>query len=423
MKNRRWLVVVLMFFSAMLGYLDRTAIGIAGPMIAEHLSLDAAQMGWVYSAFFFGYAAFAFIGGRAADRFGPKRMIVGCMVFWSVFCGLTAVASTFAVLVAVRFLFGVGEGPYLPSQVKLVGRWFPRKEQATTIGLYGAGETLGGALAGPLVAFLTVAVSWQFSFITIGTAGVLLAVIWLLFMTEWPEQSRLIGEEERRFIVENRSSEVAAQSTSGSFLSHCFSAPILATALAWFGFGYVIFFFMTWFPSYLTTTYGLSLKEMGFMTSLPWIFAVVGRVSSGYLSDRIYQRTGDALFARKVVLCTGLGVAAVCIALAGFATTIVAVMTLTCISLMFLWATANIYWALTLDLVPQDQVGGVGGFGLFAGGSAGIVAPIITGYLIQWTGIYTSAFVLAGVIAIIGALAVLVLVRRPPAGKLVVAAA
>ncbi|SED51293.1 Sugar phosphate permease [Rhizobiales bacterium GAS191] len=417
MQNRRWLLVVLMFFSSGIGYLDRAAIGIAAPLIAKDFELTPPQLGVALSAFFVGYSIFALIGGHAADRFGPKRVIVVAMSLWSIFCGLTGAALGLVTLVIARLIFGIGEGPFGPSQAKLVGRWFPRQEQATAIGLYGAGEAIGGALAGPLVSFVAIAASWRLSFVLMSVVGLALAIIWAFAVTEWPEQHRGIGEAERRLIEANRVSETVMPSSSNSLFSACLKPAILATAFAWFGYAYILFFFLTWFPSYLITVHQLSIKDMGMVSALPWIAGFVGRTGRGFVSDLIFRWTGNALFARKLILCGGLGIAALCISLAGAASSVAVAVGLTSVSVLFLAATANIYWALMLDLVPQHQVGGVSGFGLFVGSSAGIFAPIITGYLVQWTGAFSSAFMLSGAVAVAGALGVFLFVRRSAASS------
>jgi sugar phosphate permease len=416
MTNKRWLFVVLMFASSTLGYLDRAAIGIAAPLITKDLTLSPSQMGMAFSAFFFGYSVFAFIGGRGADRFGTKRVIVVSMALWSIFCGLTAAAGSLVFLVVVRLLFGAGEGPLPPSLAKMAGRWFPRKEQATVIGLYGAGEAIGGALAGPIVGFIAVAVSWRLSFVVIAIIGLALSLVWVVAASEWPEEHRLIGAAEKKYIIENRASEIAPVSSdstpSRSLVATCFSGPVLATAIAWFGYAYILFFFLSWFPSYLSSTYHLSMKDIGLISMLPWLAGFVARTGSGYVSDVIFRRTGNALLARKLILCVGLGVSAVCIALAGTAADVGTAVALTTVSVFFLAATANMYWVLMLDLVPQQYVGGAGGFGLLIGSSAGIFAPMITGFLVQWSGTYMSAFVISGAVAVVGVLAVALFVRH-----------
>jgi MFS transporter, ACS family, hexuronate transporter len=411
-KKTRWWLVVLMFLTSTLGYMDRSAIGIAAPMIAKDLHLSSSQMGLVFSAFFVGYVLFAIVGGRAADIWGPKRIIVVSLGVWSLFCGMTAFADGLVFMLLVRIMFGVGEGPFPPAQNKLVGHWFPRKEQATVIGLFGSGEAIGGALSGPIVGLVAVSLSWRFSFGLIALLGALLMLVWLFAATDWPEDHPRVGMPERALIKTSRASESVATASSGSLLATCFSRDVLATALAWFGYAYVLFFFLSWFPSFLASQYHMSIKNTGLISSLPWLCGFIGRFSGGMLSDALFRRLGNALLARKLVVGGGLLVAAAGIALAGTVTDVVSAVLLTSVSVFAIALTANGYWALILDVVPADKVGGAGGFGLGAGSLAGVIAPTATGFILERTGSYVSAFVLAGIVASVGALAVLLLIRH-----------
>ena len=411
-RNGRWWLVVLMFLTSSLGYMDRSAIGITAPLIAKDLHLSPSQMGLVFSAFFLGYSVFALVGGRLADLWGTKRVIVLSLGVWSVFCGLTGLAGGLLFLLAVRVLFGVGEGPFPPAQNKLVGHWFLRKEQATVIGLFGSGEAIGGALTGPLVGMVAVTFSWRASFGVIALIGVVLMVVWMIAVTDWPENHRRISAEEKALIVAGRDSESVVPTSSGSLLSILLSSNVLATSFAWFGYAYVLFFFLSWFPSFLVSQYHLSMMSTGLISSLPWLCGFVGRFCGGLLSDALFRRLGNALLARKLVIGGGLLVAAVCIALAGSVTNVVSAVLLTSVTTFAVALTATGYWALILDVVPQDKVGGAGGFGLCIGSLAGVIAPALTGFLLQRTGSYVSAFAMAGVVAAAGAVAILLLVRH-----------
>ena len=119
-KRVRWLMVFLLFLAGMINYLDRSALSVAAPLLTKDLGLDPAQLGIVFSSFFFGYALFCFVGGWAADRFGPKRVFIVSMTVWSVFCGLTAAATGLVSLLLIRVVFGMGEGPFSSTVNKLV---------------------------------------------------------------------------------------------------------------------------------------------------------------------------------------------------------------------------------------------------------------------------------------------------------------
>ena len=153
----------LLFLGGMINYLDRAALSVAAPFLTKDLALSPAQLGVVFSVFFFGYAAFCFVGGYASDRFGARNVFAVAAVVWSLFCGLTASVFSFTSLLVVRVIFGMGEGPYGSATNKLVSNWFPRRQQATAVGWANAGTPLGGALAGPIVGFIALAWGWRVS--------------------------------------------------------------------------------------------------------------------------------------------------------------------------------------------------------------------------------------------------------------------
>ncbi len=169
---------------------------------------------------------------------------------------------------------------------------------------------------------------------------------------------------------------------------------VLAIAFAFFGFGYLLYFFLSWFPSYLTMERHLSIKDMSVVSTIPWLMGFVGYIAGGVVSDRICVMTGRPVFARKVVLVSSLLAAAVCVAFAGYADSVLVAAALMGTSILFLYASANCYWALILDMIEESRVGAVGGFVHMIGNFAGVLAPFVTGVLVQRTGSFSAAFVL-----------------------------
>jgi ACS family hexuronate transporter-like MFS transporter len=161
----------------------------------------------------------------------------------------------------------------------------------------------------------------------------------------------------------------------------------------------------------------LSMKDMSLVTVIPWVLGCVGLVGGGFLVDFVYRRTGNALFSRKIVLVCCLGAAAVAIALAGQMTTATSAVALVAVTIFALYLTGSTYWAIVQDAVPRENVGGVGGFVHGLANCSGIIGPTITGYIVQETGSFNSAFALAGAIAVVGVLGVLVFVREPAVPK------
>ncbi|MFL9961883.1 MFS transporter [Paraburkholderia sediminicola] len=411
----RWFVVFMLFLACAISYLDRAALSVAAPLIAKDLHLDAAHLGIVFSAFFVGYSLFCFIGGYAADRFGAKRVLVVAIGLWSIFCGLTATATSLAGLLVIRVVFGAGEGPLATCTNKIVSNWFERKEQTTAVGFANSGLQLGAALAGPIVGLMALHWGWRIPFIVIGVVGLLWVVMWSIFSTDRPEHNRWArgaGSPAIHARAENTESDAKPQRSLGSYLK---SPTIWATSLAYFGYAYILYFFLSWFPSYLMMERHLSLSSMSIVNVIPWVLGFAGIALGGLTSDMIFRWTGNALKSRKIVIVGGLLVAAACVACAGAATSVGAAVALMGITVFFMNLTLSVYWAIILDTVEPARMGGVGGFMHLLANTAGILAPILTGFLVQWTHVFTSAFMLSGGVALAGAIAVAVFVNAPRA--------
>ncbi|MFM0197086.1 MULTISPECIES: MFS transporter [Paraburkholderia] len=424
-KSQRWFVVALLFLAGVINYLDRSALSIAAPLIQKDLNFSHAQMGVVFSSFFVGYALFNFVGGVLSDKVGAKRVFGTAMGVWSLFCGATALATGIGSLIVLRVLFGMGEGPFSSSNSKMVNNWFPRKEVASAIGVISSGTPLGGALAGPVVGFMAVQFGWRWAFVAIMLLGLLWLVFWAATTTEHPQQNSRVTSDEMQLILAGQADEHAlAHSADGSKLGlgHFLRKPIiLATAFAFFSYNYVLFFFLSWFPTYLTEAHHLSLHDMSIATVIPWVLGSIGLAAGGFISDLILRLTGKPLLSRKIVLGTCLGAAAVCVALAGRVASTEGAVALMSVSIFFLYVTGAVYWAVIQDTVPREHVGGVGGFVHLLANLAGVIGPAVTGFIVQAThGAYGSAFVLAGGIAVLGAVCSLVWIREPRASTLAV---
>lgn len=408
-KSYGWLMVAMVFIAGCVSFLDRAALSVVAPLIVKDLHLDPSTLGAVFSTFFVGYSALCFLGGIASDRFGPRRVLLVAMVFWSLFCGLTAVATTFGTLLMVRVLFGMAEGPFLASASKLLGNWFSAPKRATAISIAHSGTTLGGAIAGPMVTYIAVSYGWRTAFVAIAAIGLVWAAAWALVGKD--------GEPS----PPNPRGPIGAYGTEGKAFTQPLGAylrhpSVLAIAFAFFGFGYLLYFFLSWFPSYLTMERHLSIKDMSVISTIPWLMGFVGYIAGGVVSDRICTLTGRPIYARRIVLVSSLLGAAVCVVFAGYADSVLFAAALMGTSILFLYASANCYWALVLDMIEASRVGAVGGFVHMVGNFAGVLAPFVTGLLVQRTGSFSAAFGLAGSIALLGSLCIAFLIPSDPSG-------
>jgi MFS family permease len=408
--NIRWRIVLLLFIAGFINYLDRSALSVAAQAVAKDLHLSPANLGLVFSTFFIGYALFNFIGGWAADKWGGKNVFSGAMLIWSLLCGATGLATGFGSLLTLRTFFGMAEGPLATTINKMVNNWFPHKESATAFGFANCGLPLGGAVAGPIVGLMTVALGWRIAFAGVALLGLIWLLFWQFLTTDKPYQHSKTSEAERQLIASDRA--VAEDPASIKSLGFYIRQPaILAAMISYFGYSYILFFFLTWFPSFLMMDRHLSLKSMSVATALPWVLGFIGYALSGWISDLFFRRTGNALRARKQVLITCLGVAGVGVALAGMVTTTQSALALMACAVFALYLSGSTYWAVIQDTIPNAKLGSVGGCVHSVANCAGIVGPAVTGFLVQESHTFVSAFVLAGGVALASVLAVAILLR------------
>lgn len=423
MKSRyRWIVAALLFFAGMLNYLDRAALSVVAPIIKGDLHINDAQMGLLFSSFFIGYCVFCFVGGWAADRYGPRKVFMLAAGFWSVFCGATALAGNFATLMVARVAFGVAEGPMGTTTNKSISNWFPRREAGRAVGITNAGQPLGAAIAAPIVGLVALQFGWRVSFVVIAALGFLWMIFWWRCFRDQPSEHPSVSAEEAQFIVADRhlTSELDdAHARSGASVFHyLLSMPVLGVAMAFFAFNYVLYFFLSWLPSYFTDYQHLDIKHMSVVGILPWLGATLGFVLGGILSDSLYKRTGNVLFARKTVIMLGLGMAAVCVLLVSRVSSLVPAVALIAVASLFAFMTPQACWSLLQDIVPRERIGATGGFVHLLANLAGILSPSITGFMIQYGAGYSSAFVLASALAALGMVALGLAVRQRNVARL-----
>ena len=412
MKQRTmgWITVFMLFLVYGINYLDRIALSLTAPLIQKDLGIDAAQMGIVFSSFFVGYALFNFLGGLASDRLGPKLVYILAVTLWSIFCGLTAVAVGFASLLVLRVLFGMAEGPLCAGANKMVNNWMPHDIAATAMGLLSAGSPLGGAIAGPVIGLLAINFGWRPAFWIICVIGLVWAVVWMFLTADNPGRSRFVTSRDAAPTASRHpGNAVSATGSSAGAASLPLTAwlkqpLIIAAAVAFFSYNYVLFFFLSWFPSYLVQAHHLNIKQMSFATVVPWLVGTVGLAAGGAISDAIFRWTGKLMLSRKIVLVTCLLATGLCVGVAGSVHTAVNAVALMSVALFLLYVTGALYWAIVQDVVHPDKVGSVSGCMHCVGSLSGVVGPAVTGFLVERTGSFATAFVLAGAVALAGAL-------------------
>lgn len=415
-KKYRWFVVLTLFAAMLINYLDRSALSIAAPLLSKEFNLTPSEMGMVFSSFFVGYAIFNLVGGYIADKYGARVVLAGSMLIWSAFCGLTTMATGLTSLLVVRFFFGVGEGPIAAATNKLVYNWFPTTERTRAMSYALAGVPLGSAIAGPIVGMLTSSFGWKIAFWILVGLGVIWTAVFMSKVTETPKESKHVNAEEAQEITSGQALKmvdgVADADDESLPWNYYLKKPIvLAAGIGYFAHSYVLFFFLSWFPSYLVQAKGLSLKEMSFATVVPWLVGTMGFVFGGHIADYVLIKTGNVYLTRKLTTVVSSIVVAICVALAGIVETTVSALILSGIALFAMYVAIPNFWGIVQDNVHGKQVGLVGGFIHFISNISGVIAPFVTGMIVQKTGGFMGSFLVAAAVTIVGAVVLFIFVR------------
>jgi MFS transporter, ACS family, aldohexuronate transporter len=411
--NYRFVIAFLLFIAGIINYMDRAALGVAAPFVRKDLGLSPSALGVIFSTFFFGYALFAFVGGQLADRYGPRRVYSWAAGSWSILCALTGAVTGFTQMFIVRSLFGFAEGPMNSTTNKAITNWFPREETSRTIGFTFSGQTVGSAIAAPVVGLLAIAYGWRIAFLAIGVAGLLWVVAWHFLMTDQPGDNPRVGAEEVAYVRASRAVCVVPPQQHAQPLRSYLALPsTLSLGLGMFAVNYTLYIFLSWLPSYLTNGLHMPVKQMAFIAAIPWACGFVGYVGDGVVADFAYQRMHDRLAARKLTTIVPLAVAGVALLAVNFAPNATAAVALIALAVMMLTSSVQSCWATIHELVPETRVGGVSGFIHLLSNISGIIGPTATGLAVQYLGGYDSAFVVASAIAAAGVVAMAVFVKR-----------
>jgi ACS family glucarate transporter-like MFS transporter len=311
----RWLLVFWLFVLSAVSYLDRVNFSIANGSIAEVYHLSDVQLGQVISAMLIGYALFQTIGGRLADRFGPRRVLAAGVVWWGIFTALTAmvpanVTGALFIFIAVRFFLGAGESVIYPAANQFIARWIPATERGIANGWIFAGVGAGAGLTPLLITHIMLRYGWRSSFWVCAIIGFAAGAVWFFIARDTPEEHKGVSASELELI---RSGLMQSESKNDSkslmpWSRVLQSKEVWALTVSYFCYGYVAWIFFSWFYRYLAKVRGLDLKASALYTMLPFLAMLVGCLLGGAINDRLTTLKGP-----RVGRC-GLAVVALVIA-------------------------------------------------------------------------------------------------------------
>jgi ACS family D-galactonate transporter-like MFS transporter len=403
-NNFRWVVIGMCSLSFFINYLDRTILGVALPFIREDLHIPDSLSGLLLGVFFVGYALTQMPVGRLFDRWAVRPLFVGGAVLWGTVTMLISLATNSGHLLITRFLLGLGESVNYPGAVKVTSKWFPVNERVFATSIWDNGSRVGSALSLPIVTGLIALFGWRWTFVVAGALAILWAVgFWLLYRD--PGKGRGSAEE------------LAYIRAGGAHIDKSDSKPsipwrqlfryrtVWAMILGFFCLNYVIYFFITWFPSYLVDARGFDILQLGLFGMIPGLTAVLGSFAGGWTSDYLLRKGWSVGRARKVCLVGGMLVSSVIMG-AVFVESAAAALALLSISYgAVAFAGCNVA-SLPADVAPDSsQVSSLAGIQNAFANVAGFIGPVLTGILLAVSGgSYVVPLVIAGFVAIAGAL-------------------
>ena len=406
----RWFVIALLFTISIVNYIDRAAISYSIPQIERDLGLSPTDAGGILGAFGLGYALTTLIVGFLVDRFGSRTVLAIAAVLWSVSIGATGLAANFAVLYAARVLLGLAEGPNFPALTGAVTRWLAPRERGTALGSALVAVPLALAIGGPIVTQLLNWFDWRGMFLVLFVLSIVWVPVWLWFFRDNPAQSRFVNQAELAHIrvAETPASTAAAvvDAKGPGILSLLTNRTLIANYFAYFVYGYFLFFFMTWLPSYLERVFSLKLADVGLFTVLPWLAAAALLWALGRASDYLLQTTKRLRVARSYLIAATQLVAALAvipIALAQDLTTAIACITIAVAASM---GANAVYFAVNVDIIPARSASAFGIMNL-AFAISGVLAPYITGLVLELRGSFVDALWLMAALALLSVVVVL----------------
>lgn len=427
----KWRVLALIWSLQLVNYLDRVNIAVAGPRMMRDLRITPDRFGLVLAAFTLGYALMQIPGGWLADRFGAWLMLAASPLAWSAFTALTGLVRTAPALIAVRVLFGAGEGASNGASFKIVGDWFPPAERARANGLYLTAVALGPACVAPLAAWLVARVGWQSMFLWFSLPGLAIAAAigWLM-----PGERRdAPAAAHAGAIVLAKPSDAAARmaQTEAAPYPPGFAAPpgpppgpgglraVISRRCSWLLFvGYMAFNlafwgYLGWMPSYLALERHVELARLGVYAAIPYLFGFLGLLVFGALGS------GRLLRHRAPLVAVGYLLAAVALYATFRAATAEGSVAGLSAAAFFLYGGFGPIWAIVLDLTPAANRGAFSGFVNCGGQIGGFVAPVAIGYLVALTHGFTGGFLfmMAGLVLSAACFAALHPALTRPAGS------
>ncbi|MGM0507411.1 MAG: MFS transporter [Bacteroidota bacterium] len=407
-SNKRWHVTGILCLGMVNAYFDRVALSVALPIMITTVDLTNTQIGIALGAFFWSYTLLQVPGGILVDRFGVRKPYIISYLIWSLASAGTAFTMSLGFLLVMRIILGVGEAMVAPASMRYIRMHFDEKSRGNAVGLYMTGTKLGPAFGFPLAGFLISTFNWQVMFVIMGLGGLVFLIPWMMWVKK-DDPAALPKEKQQE--VAARAETDKSKWESGSMRDIMWSPALWGILLGTFCYMYFVYYSMTWMPLYFNEQFGMSIKEMAWYPGVAFGGMALVIWIGGYFADWFIDKEFDAISVRKGFTILGFILGSTQ-TIAVYIENETVMLTLAVVSMWGLGlATAN-YWALTHTLMPGGRIGTIVGVQNTAANLAGIIAPTLTGFLIDATGSFDAPIKAVGILLGIGIFGYTFLVRE-----------
>jgi MFS family permease len=377
-------------------FVNRVNIATAAPLIRADLGLSNTQLGLAFSAFAIPYALFQLIGGWIGDKFGPRLTLSACCALVGLSTMLTGAASGFVSLFVLRLALGFAQGAAFPTATRAMSTWIPARDWGFAQGITHSFGRIGNAVTPPLMAALLLFLSWRRSFVIIGSASLVWLLVWVWYFRNDPRQHSAITRADLAALPEPATPGRPA--IPWLRLAH----RILPVTMVDFCYGWTLWLFLTWIPTFFFENYHLNLQTSAIFSAGVLFAGVIGDTAGGVATDRLLRKTGSLVVARRSVIVAGFvgAVIFLCPVLLFHDLAVAAV----CLSLAFFFAELIVapIWAVPMDIAPR-YAGSASGMMNFGFAVAGLVSPSSFGYLVDRTGSWVLPFICSMLLLLVGA--------------------
>ncbi len=381
-------VLFLLCLMYAINYIVRVDVSTAASVFQPALHLSNTQVGLIFSAFAYSYLIFQIIGGWISDRLGARLTLTIFAVIWSAATICMGLAHGLTGMLIGRVVLGLGVSS-LPTATRALAVWMPAGKRAFAQGITHSSARLGNALTPPLVAWLITLISWRGAFVVLGIISLAWAIAWAAYYRDDPKDHPQITQQE----LETLAVGATQRGKGGRPVPWVrLIRRMLPVTIVYFCYGWTIWFLLSWIPQFFLHSYKLKLNSSSLFATGVFLGGVAGDLLGGIVSDRIFEKTGDRKKARRNLVIFGFLCSLVLMLPILFFHKLVLVAVCLSAAFFFCEFTVGPMWAIPMDIAPQFS-GSASGLMNTGSALAGIISPLVAGYIIDKTGSWELPFI------------------------------